>query len=195
VRQPDERTENLGLGTGELVGFARGRKGDWEAICINLDIAVQGGSFAEVQDGLRGGRLRLSCGGRGGTERIRPRGLANKGRANLGGFALDFAFDDFDISASPRPGRRGLGGDLSDSFDDVKFSAFVEVLAAHGFSLHRQGSGSHAIYRGVVSGEVRLVVVAAHRKRLAGAVLAKPGAGVVALDMDLNICVYAYAQN
>jgi hypothetical protein len=32
-------------------------------------------------------------------------------------------------------------------------------------------------------------------KRLAGAVLAKPGAGVVALDMDLNICVYAYAQN
>ena len=36
-----------------MVGFARGRQGDWEAICINLDIAVQGGSFAEVQDGLR----------------------------------------------------------------------------------------------------------------------------------------------
>jgi len=56
-----------------------------------------------------------------------------------------------------------LGGDLSDPFEDVKFSAFVQVLAAHGFSLHRQGAGSHAIYRGVVSGEVRLVVVAAHR--------------------------------
>ena len=33
----------------ELIGFARGKPGDWEAICIDLDIAVQGRSFAEVQ--------------------------------------------------------------------------------------------------------------------------------------------------
>jgi predicted RNA binding protein YcfA (HicA-like mRNA interferase family) len=58
-----------------------------------------------------------------------------------------------------------LGGDLSDPFEDVKFSAFVQVLAAHGFSLHRQGAGSHAIYRGVVSGEVRLVVVVGALRR------------------------------
>ncbi len=30
--------------------------------------------------------------------------------------------------------------------------------------LHRQRGGSHAIYRGVVRGEVRLVTVACHRK-------------------------------
>ena len=30
------------------------RDGDWVAICVDLDIAVQGGSFAEVKDSLRG---------------------------------------------------------------------------------------------------------------------------------------------
>jgi predicted RNA binding protein YcfA (HicA-like mRNA interferase family) len=45
----------------------------------------------------------------------------------------------------------------------VKFGAFVDVLTAHGFVLHRHGSGSHAIYRGVVDESVRLVTVAAHR--------------------------------
>jgi predicted RNase H-like HicB family nuclease len=28
--------------------YAEGRDGDWEAICLDLDIAVQGGSFEEV---------------------------------------------------------------------------------------------------------------------------------------------------
>ncbi len=28
--------------------YAKGRDGDWEAICLDLDIAVQGGSFEEV---------------------------------------------------------------------------------------------------------------------------------------------------
>ena len=28
--------------------YAEGREGDWEAICLDLDIAVQGGSFADV---------------------------------------------------------------------------------------------------------------------------------------------------
>ncbi|MEO6717060.1 MAG: hypothetical protein ABIM50_07405 [Novosphingobium sp.] len=32
--------------------FAHGRDGDWEAICIDLDIAVQGTSFQEVQSTL-----------------------------------------------------------------------------------------------------------------------------------------------
>jgi hypothetical protein len=32
--------------------FAHGRQGDWEAICVDLDIAVQGESFEEVQQGL-----------------------------------------------------------------------------------------------------------------------------------------------
>jgi len=53
VRNHEARTKNLGFNAGELVGFARGRQGDWEAICINLDIAVQGQSFGEVQDALR----------------------------------------------------------------------------------------------------------------------------------------------
>ena len=45
----------------------------------------------------------------------------------------------------------------------MKFAAFIGALSANGFVLHRQGSGSHAIYRGAVGGEVRLVTVAAHR--------------------------------
>jgi predicted RNase H-like HicB family nuclease len=34
--------------------YAEGRDGDWEAICLDLDIAVQGCSFEEVFDSLRG---------------------------------------------------------------------------------------------------------------------------------------------
>lgn len=45
----------------------------------------------------------------------------------------------------------------------MKFSRFIEIIRANGFELHRQGSGSHAIYRGVVGGDVKLVTVAAHR--------------------------------
>lgn len=32
---------------------AEGRDGDWEAICLDLDVAVQGRSFEEVFDGLK----------------------------------------------------------------------------------------------------------------------------------------------
>jgi len=35
--------------TNKLVCFARGRPGDWEAICLDYDLAVQGHSFDEVQ--------------------------------------------------------------------------------------------------------------------------------------------------
>jgi predicted RNase H-like HicB family nuclease len=33
--------------------YAEGRDGDWEAICLDLDIAVQGGSFEEVFGSLQ----------------------------------------------------------------------------------------------------------------------------------------------
>ena len=33
----------------ELMCFARGHAGSWEALCIDFDIAVQGASFEEVQ--------------------------------------------------------------------------------------------------------------------------------------------------
>lgn len=45
----------------------------------------------------------------------------------------------------------------------MKFSRFIDIIRAHGFDLHRQGSGSHVIYRGVVNGDVKLVTIAAHR--------------------------------
>ena len=32
-----------------LLCFAHGRQGDWEAICVDFDIAVQGPSFDEVK--------------------------------------------------------------------------------------------------------------------------------------------------
>lgn len=32
--------------------YASGRDGDWEGICLDLDIAVQGGSFDEVRRSL-----------------------------------------------------------------------------------------------------------------------------------------------
>lgn len=32
--------------------FAEGRAGQWEAVCVDLDIAVQGESFQEVYDDL-----------------------------------------------------------------------------------------------------------------------------------------------
>ncbi len=33
----------------ETLCFAQGRAGEWEAICVDFDIAVQGASFREVQ--------------------------------------------------------------------------------------------------------------------------------------------------
>lgn len=33
--------------------YAEGREGDWEAICLDYDIAVQGSSFEEVAQSLR----------------------------------------------------------------------------------------------------------------------------------------------
>jgi predicted RNase H-like HicB family nuclease len=41
-------TECVGLATKSLHCYAEGRDGDWEAICLDLDIAVQGRSFEEV---------------------------------------------------------------------------------------------------------------------------------------------------
>jgi hypothetical protein len=38
---------------GPLVCFAKGRPGEWEAICLTFDIAVQGSSKEEVQRSLR----------------------------------------------------------------------------------------------------------------------------------------------
>jgi predicted NBD/HSP70 family sugar kinase len=35
--------------SGNLLCFARGRPGEWEAICLDYDIAVQGRSFEEIE--------------------------------------------------------------------------------------------------------------------------------------------------
>jgi predicted RNase H-like HicB family nuclease len=36
-----------------LYCYAEGRDGDWEAICLDLDVAVQGHSFAHISTSLR----------------------------------------------------------------------------------------------------------------------------------------------
>jgi predicted RNase H-like HicB family nuclease len=41
------------LGNRTLHCYAEGRDGEWEAICLDLDIAVQGQSFEEVCASLR----------------------------------------------------------------------------------------------------------------------------------------------
>jgi predicted RNase H-like HicB family nuclease len=41
------------LASKSLRCYAEGRDGDWEAICLDLDIAVQGGSFEEVFSSLQ----------------------------------------------------------------------------------------------------------------------------------------------
>ncbi len=45
----------------------------------------------------------------------------------------------------------------------MKFRDFLRVIEDNGFVFHRQGAGSHAIYRAIVDGEVRLVTLAIHR--------------------------------
>jgi predicted RNA binding protein YcfA (HicA-like mRNA interferase family) len=45
----------------------------------------------------------------------------------------------------------------------MKFRDFIRILEAHGFVLERQRS-SHRTYKGVVTGEVRIVIVACHRE-------------------------------
>ena len=36
----------------EIMCFARGHQGSWEALCVDFDIAVQGASFEEVRSDL-----------------------------------------------------------------------------------------------------------------------------------------------
>jgi hypothetical protein len=45
----------------------------------------------------------------------------------------------------------------------VNFREFIAIIEAEGFVLHRHGSTSHSIYRGMIDDEVRLVTVAYHR--------------------------------
>ena len=42
------------------------------------------------------------------------------------------------------------------------FDEFVEIIVAHGFSLHRQGATSHRRYRAEIDGVVYFVDVAGH---------------------------------
>lgn len=42
------------------------------------------------------------------------------------------------------------------------FREFIAIILRHGFALGRHEGTSHRIYRGVVDGEPRIVVVAAH---------------------------------
>jgi predicted RNA binding protein YcfA (HicA-like mRNA interferase family) len=44
----------------------------------------------------------------------------------------------------------------------MTFREFIKILEAHGFELDRQ-RGSHRVYKGVVEGRTRVVVVAGHR--------------------------------
>ena len=37
----------------KLTCYAWGKPGDWEALCVDLDIATQGASFEEVRDRLQ----------------------------------------------------------------------------------------------------------------------------------------------
>ncbi len=46
----------------------------------------------------------------------------------------------------------------------MKFRNFIRILLDHGFELDRQRGGSHRIYKGVVGGRTRIVVVACHRE-------------------------------
>lgn len=43
------------------------------------------------------------------------------------------------------------------------FAQVLEILLRNGFTLHRQGSGSHQIYRRAVERDVWLVTIAGHR--------------------------------
>jgi predicted RNA binding protein YcfA (HicA-like mRNA interferase family) len=45
----------------------------------------------------------------------------------------------------------------------MNFRRFIGIITKNGFSLDRQ-AGSHRIYKCVVSGKVRIVVVAFHRE-------------------------------
>lgn len=38
--------------TGKIRCYAEGHDGEWEAFCLNFDLAVHGGSFEEVRRGL-----------------------------------------------------------------------------------------------------------------------------------------------
>lgn len=45
----------------------------------------------------------------------------------------------------------------------MTFRDFIRVLTAHGFELDRQ-RGSHRIYKGIIKGRTRMVVVSCHRE-------------------------------
>ena len=52
-RAYDYTLATMGTMMKRLLCFAEGKEGDWEGICVDLDIAVQGASFNEVCELLR----------------------------------------------------------------------------------------------------------------------------------------------
>lgn len=45
----------------------------------------------------------------------------------------------------------------------MTFRRFIQIIVRNGFSLDRK-RGSHRVYKGIVGGQTRLVVVAFHRE-------------------------------
>jgi predicted RNA binding protein YcfA (HicA-like mRNA interferase family) len=45
----------------------------------------------------------------------------------------------------------------------VNYGRFIRIVEGHGFAFHRQGRGSHCVYRAIIAGEVRLITVSTHR--------------------------------
>lgn len=43
------------------------------------------------------------------------------------------------------------------------YGKFIAIIERHGFVLTRHDGTSHRVYRGVIAGEVRIVIVSAHR--------------------------------
>jgi predicted RNA binding protein YcfA (HicA-like mRNA interferase family) len=139
--------------------FRYGRPGEWEAICLTFDIAVQGSSEEEVQRSLREAIALFAQSARDERDpKLRHKLLHRRAPLRVwlryvSSFFLHVVFS-----------RRLFRSRLRDAVPRLKctFGQFVEIIVKNGFSLHRQSGTSHAIYRCEQGGEVRSVVVAAH---------------------------------
>ena len=143
---------------GKAVYYAWGSGTDWEAVCVDFDIAVQGHSLEEVQRELRDAvdTFLDYAGDLPVEEREQsPEPEVSLGSAPAAGDSLPRLPTDAVVRYSCFPTRRCS---VREDPGCVKFRDVIEILEQHGFQFERQGRGSHRVYHRV-SGDGRYVVV------------------------------------
>ena len=141
--------------------YAWERHGKWDAVCVDYDLAAQGESFEQVRRELGDAiKTYLSCVAEL-TEPERSRFLNRRAplllRTRLAALHRPFPPVDSCADQTVQPARFPCSGRWHSCC--VEFRQVVEILKEYDITFSRNGKGSHKVYQGTHSGQLRIVVL------------------------------------